>query len=142
MTQKRLATIAFAAVAVLVGAAPGLADSTSPSPMSGKGLQVEQLGPKHLLGRANARTQSTMRATVTTAVAGKTLQVERLGPKHLLGAGSAGMRSATPNTATGFDWPLAAIGSGVTLLLVAAVVITHKRRRRETEPGSASPLNV
>jgi hypothetical protein len=52
---------------------------------SGEALQIEQLGPKHLLGAGSPLTPSTTPATLTIPVTLRTLEVEELGPKYLLG---------------------------------------------------------
>lgn len=95
MTHKRLAPIAFVA-AILAVAAPALAGTGSPTE-----LQLEQLGPKHLLGaRSCPRTQFVTLtthgarnchrlrlvsvATRSIPVTLRTLDVEELGPKNLL----------------------------------------------------------
>lgn len=92
MTHKRLAPIALAA-AILAAAAPALAGNGSPTQ-----LQVEQLGPKHLLGATSCHhpqyvslaTHSCPRARFVTVatrsipITLRTLDVEELGPKHLL----------------------------------------------------------
>jgi hypothetical protein len=92
MTHKRLAPIALAAV--LAAAAPALAGNGSPTE-----LQVEQLGPKHLLGTRSChhrqyislaahpscpRARFVTVATRSIPITLRTLDVEELGPKHLL----------------------------------------------------------
>jgi hypothetical protein len=93
MTRKRFAPIALAA-AILAVAAPALAGNGSPTE-----LQVEQLGPKHLLGarlchgmqyvtlgthHSCPRARFVTLATRSIPITLRTLDVEELGPKHLL----------------------------------------------------------
>jgi hypothetical protein len=82
MTHSRLATIALTA-AMLTAATPALAGNGGGTP--GNALQVEQLGPKYLLGSGSPRTRSTTPTTRTIPVTLRTLEVEELGPKYLLG---------------------------------------------------------
>jgi hypothetical protein len=85
MTHSRLATAALTA-AMLIAAAPALAANRGgATPAAGKALQVEQLGPKHLLGVGSPHTSSTTPMTRTMPVTLRTLEVEELGPKYLLG---------------------------------------------------------
>ena len=93
MTHNRLATVALAAVMLSV-AAPALAGRGGAT-----AVQIEQLGPKHLLGtRSCPRTRYITlshrscpnRARFVTLAAHsipitlRTLDVEELGPKYLL----------------------------------------------------------
>jgi len=93
MTHKRFAPIAVAA-AILAVAAPALAGNGSPTQ-----LQIEQLGPKHLLGaplchrtqyvtlgahHSCPRARFVTVATRSIPITLRTLDVEELGPKHLL----------------------------------------------------------
>jgi hypothetical protein len=55
MTHSRLATVALAA-AMLIAATPALAGNGRATPVTDKTLQVERLGPKHLLGATSPRT--------------------------------------------------------------------------------------
>jgi hypothetical protein len=82
MTHTGLPTVALTA-ATLIAATPALAGNGGATP--GTALQVEQLGPKHLLRAGSPRTPSTTATTPTTPVTLRTLQVEELGPKYLLG---------------------------------------------------------
>jgi hypothetical protein len=82
MTHSRLATVALTA-ALLIAATPALAGTGGATP--GTALQVEQLGPKHLLGAGSPRTPSTTSTTRTIPVTLKTLEVEEVGPKYLVG---------------------------------------------------------
>jgi hypothetical protein len=83
MTHSRLAIPALTA-ALLTAATPALAgNGVGATP--GKALQVEQLGPKYLLGAGSPRTRSTSPTTGTIPITLKTLLVEELGPKYLLG---------------------------------------------------------
>lgn len=75
MIHKRFAPFALAA-AMLVAATPALAGSGGD-----KALRIEQLGPKHLLGSQNVRTDP---ITSTPQITFRTLVVEELGPKYLL----------------------------------------------------------
>jgi hypothetical protein len=83
MTHRRLASIAIAAV-LFIGTTPALAGHIGATPVDGKTLQLERLGPKFLLGpRSRIRpTTSTKRILPLTA---RTLLVEEFGPKYLLG---------------------------------------------------------
>ena len=83
MTHKRFVTVAFAA-AMFVAAAPALAGNRSPNPVTAKTLQLDQLGPKLLLGR---RSQARLLASRTRIlpITNRTLEIEELGPKYLLG---------------------------------------------------------
>jgi hypothetical protein len=83
MTHTGLPTVALTA-ATLIAATPALAGNAGGTP--GKALQIEQLGPKHLLGAGSPRTPSTTPATRTIPVTLRTLEVEELGPKYLLGS--------------------------------------------------------
>ena len=94
MTHKRFATIALAATLISV-AAPALAGNGGAT-----ALQVEQLGPKHLLAaqscpraryvtlthhaRSCHRVRYITVATRSIPITLRTLDVEELGPKHLL----------------------------------------------------------
>ena len=82
MTHSRLATVALTA-AMLIAATPALAGNGGGTP--GTALQVEQLGPKHLLGSENSRSSSSTSATRAIPITLRTLDVEELGPKYLLG---------------------------------------------------------
>ena len=83
MTHSRLATGALTA-AMLIAATPALAGNGGATPATGKALQVEQLGPKQLLGAGSPRTPSTTPTTGIIPVTLKTLELEELGPKYLL----------------------------------------------------------
>jgi hypothetical protein len=93
MIHKRFFPIAVAA-AILAVAAPALAGSGRPTE-----VQVEQLGPKHLLGtrvchgaqyvtlethQRCPRARFVTVATHSIPITLRTLDVEELGPKHLL----------------------------------------------------------
>jgi hypothetical protein len=93
MTHKRFVPFALAA-AILAVAAPALAGNGGPTEQ-----QVEQLGPKHLLGtrlcngaryitigthHSCPRTRFVTVATRSIPITLRTLDVEELGPKHLL----------------------------------------------------------
>ena len=68
--------LASAALFLAVASAPaGSAGATSPAATP---LQIERLGPKHLLGRRNPQTHS---ITATT----RAMLVDEFGPKYLLG---------------------------------------------------------
>ena len=82
MTHGRLATVALTA-AMLIAATPALASNGAAT--LGKALQVEQLGPKHLLGTGGPRIRPTTPTTRTIPITPRTLEVEELGPKYLLG---------------------------------------------------------
>ena len=83
MTHSRLATVALA-VAMLIAATPALAGNRRATPVTDKTLQVERLGPKHLLGAGSPRTRSITSTTRTIPINLRTLNVEELGPKYLL----------------------------------------------------------
>jgi hypothetical protein len=85
MTHKTLATVALAATLVSV-ATPALAGNGGSTSAPGSTLQVEQLGPKHLLGNGNSRSSSRTSETRTIPITLRTLDVEELGPKYLLGS--------------------------------------------------------
>jgi hypothetical protein len=93
MTHKRFVPIALAA-AILAVAAPAFAGNGGPTE-----LQVEQLGPKHMLGtklchgpdyitlathHSCTRTRFVTLATRSIPITPRTLDVEELGPKYLL----------------------------------------------------------
>ena len=84
MTHSRLATVALTAV-MLIAATPALAGNGGATPVTGKTLQVEQLGPKYLLDTGSSRTRSITSTRRTILVTLRTLEVEELGPKYLLG---------------------------------------------------------
>lgn len=83
MTHQRFATVALAA-AMLVAATLALAGNRSPNPVTVKTLQLDQLGPKLLLGR---RSQARLLASTARIlpITNRTLEIEELGPKYLLG---------------------------------------------------------
>jgi hypothetical protein len=85
MTRSRLAIVALAA-AMLIAAAPALAGNGGSTPVTDKTLQMEQLGPKYLLGGGSPRTRSTTPTPGTIPITSKNLLVEELGPKYLLGS--------------------------------------------------------
>ncbi len=95
MTHKRFATVALAATMLSV-AAPALAGNGGAT-----AIQIEQLGPKHLLGarscprtryvtlathhaRSCPRVRYVKVATRSIPITLRTLDVEELGPKYLL----------------------------------------------------------
>lgn len=78
MSRSRLSTVALAAM--LVAATPALAGNGGNT-----GQQVEQLGPKHLLGSGPSRMASRTRTTRLIPITFRTMLVEELGPKYLLG---------------------------------------------------------
>jgi hypothetical protein len=84
MTHSGLATVALAA-AILIAATPALAGNRRATPVTDKTLQLERLGPKHLLDAGNPRTRSITSTTRTIPITLRTLNVEELGPKYLLG---------------------------------------------------------
>jgi hypothetical protein len=85
MTHSRLATVALA-TAMLIAATPALAGNGRATPVTDKTLQVERLGPKHLLGAGSPQTRSITSTTRTIPITLRTLNVEELGPKYLLGS--------------------------------------------------------
>ena len=85
MTHSRLATIALTA-AMLIAATPALAGNGGKTAAVGNTRQVEQLGPKHLLGLRSPRTRPITPTTGAIPITFRTLEVEELGPKYLLGS--------------------------------------------------------
>jgi hypothetical protein len=85
MTNSRLA-LAGVATGMLLAATPALAGNGRATPVTDKTLQVERLGPKHLLGAGSPRTRSITSTTRTIPITLRTLNVEELGPKYLLGS--------------------------------------------------------
>jgi hypothetical protein len=85
MTHSRHTLVALTAVTMLVAATPAVAGNGGRTSVPGKTLQVEQLGPKHLLGGGTSRSSSSTSATRAIPITLRTLEVEELGPKYLLG---------------------------------------------------------
>ena len=61
---------------------PALAGKGGAAAAAGNTQQVEQLGPKYLLGPRSPQTRPTTRTTGTIPITLKTLEVEELGPKY------------------------------------------------------------
>jgi hypothetical protein len=78
-----IAALVVAAAVMFIAATPALASNGGGT--LGKAPQVEQLGPKHLLGAGSPRTPSTTPMARTIPITLRTLEVEELGPKYLLG---------------------------------------------------------
>jgi len=77
MTQRKLTTVGLAA-ALLIAAATALAGSASATPTPNKRLQVEELGPKYLLGKRSPRTPLINATT-------RAMLEDEFRPKYLLG---------------------------------------------------------
>jgi len=92
MSPSRLAPVGLAA-AMLLAATPALAGNGSATRVPPNQQEIEQLGPKNLLGKslvgaASSQTKIRTLSTLTTRtipVTIQTLKVEELGPKNLLG---------------------------------------------------------
>lgn len=84
MPRSRLAWIAITAV-LSIGATPALAGNRGATPVDGKTLRLEQLGPKFLLSPRSTRIRPTASAKRIYPITARTLLVEEFGPKYLLG---------------------------------------------------------
>jgi hypothetical protein len=79
--MKYLFAVVAAAVAALAFAAGGPSATRRPIRITSHTLEIEELGPKYLLGAGTPVTPS-----LPIRITSRTLEVEELGPKYLLGS--------------------------------------------------------